>query len=451
MENRLSGEQGSLNEPDVSTRPEVVQILQDLLGNQDCAVFYLWGSRGIGKTHEANELSDEVCRHQYRVVQTNGGQVQGPNDLFRLVAQYFGIPSEGDLSLHQVAALFDSQSREGRLLWIIDDVDSRWSSEEWFRETILAVARRQVSILLVGAEPPAHMWPGQWYFQAQLQVVRLMPIGPMQSEQLLRQRGVTDAATIRIALRICQGVPQMLATIADGLAVAEELSLPPEIAVGRRELEVATFMIEQLCHPGSKRVAWRAGQGEGGLDLLVAAASLIPSVNQELITRMIGSELVRTYWDRFTQLPFVLGYRGGYCAISPALRQYVSEVVQKTRPWIWEQWANVATQFALHQFNTGRSDFNQTWRLVGGLTRNRIATTPFFADPSDHGWAFNWEPSAPEGVARICETERILAEVPYSLDDQGCLHLDRARSSGRYSLASGPTESTGGLAPTFAL
>ena len=42
MENRLSGEQGSLNEPDVSTRPEVVQILQDLLGNQDCAVFYLW-------------------------------------------------------------------------------------------------------------------------------------------------------------------------------------------------------------------------------------------------------------------------------------------------------------------------------------------------------------------------------------------------------------------------
>lgn len=429
-------------QPDsTSARPEELMMLQHILEAPNFLVFYLWGPRGTGKTYAAQELCDRVRGYDYRVVHTTGQQIHQPEDIFCSVADELGKMTDRPKSFYQFLTLFDSEAQNRPLLWVLDDLDPRWSAEEWFRTIVLAVARRHVPILLLGTDPPAHMWPGQQYFQAQLRPVWLTELTMDGSERMLRQNGVTDPLTLQIALQICQGIPSMLMAIADALSLFQHMSPPPDLPVGERELELASFMVEHLCHPGSRRLRWRAGQGRVGSDSsdsLLAAASLIPSFNQELITHMVGRELVRTHWDRFTQLPFILHYRGGYYAISPMLRLYINETVQRARPSAWERWANTATQFYLQQLHAGRLDKAQTWGLLGGLARTRVATTPFLREPSHCQWEFAWEPptrSNPHGRAVIGNAQGVEAQAYCRLDSNGTLHIETVPQPGQSMIA----------------
>ncbi len=408
-------------------RPEAVPILDEILDDSVWNIFYLWGASGMGKSHTARALGEVLRRRSHRILHTSGHQLKDEEDLLRAMVHTLDMSIERPISVTLCLKMLETLRRDGPLLWVFDDLDARWSGQRWFTSMILETARRTIPILLIGAEAPARMWPGEAYFQGRLHTVRMNPLDATHSKSLLIQRNITDPDTIQLALGIAQGIPQTLVAIADGMSLAMEKCPRADVPLAEQNLELPTYIIEQLCHPGSRRLAWRAGQGESGSDTLLAAASLVPKFTLDLMISMVGPELVRKYWVAFTRLAWVQTYREGYYALSPVLRLHINNTVQKVRPWSWEQWANAAVHFYLQQLHSGRLDITQVWGLIGGLARNRLATTPFFSDASDDHWDFTWEERPASSNRRIHAVVRrdqqIFAEARGCIDGHGVLHL----------------------------
>lgn len=238
--------------------------------------------------------------------------------------------------------------------------------------------------MLTGRTAPTQLLPGASYLQSRLTTIPLRDWDRLQADTFLQSRGVSDPGTRVLAVSLAQGRPRLLAAIADGIAALNLTTVPAIPGISDPSaVDFAGFLIEQICHPGSRRLRWRAGQPADPLDTLIAAAALTPMFNREWLARVVGRALLDTMWDTFVTLPFVIPYRGGYYGLFPSLRRHVARTVQTVRPWTWEHWIREAAQYTLRRIHADGVAKPDAWPLIVPFVRPRLGLMPFDCwDPS---------------------------------------------------------------------
>lgn len=236
-------------------------------------------------------------------------------------------------------------------------------------------------VVFAGRTSPLQLWPAQSYIRGRIQLVELGDLDPTAAETLLVSRGLTDPAVVNRAIEISQGRPHLLSAISDGLSLLEETAIPgSQWALMANPVDTAGYLIEQICHPGSRRLGWRAGHPADRMDTIIAAASVTPMFNREWLVRVVGSTLVNELWDQFIALPFLHTYRGGYYGLFPRLRDEVSQTVQRVRPWMWEHWTRAAVAHYLGRVKSGSAPIKNAWGLLARFVRPYFGETIFNGD-----------------------------------------------------------------------
>lgn len=339
---------------------------------------YIWGAAGTGKSYLMRHLRDWCLANNTSVLWTSANEA-GPTEeawAARLSA-FVGSPGGEPSSLDAATRALEDHCHGRHFTWIIDDIDTLNTTRNAIMQTAIRIIRHGGRVILAGRTSPLQLWPGQTYVRSFIDAIELPDLASMDAEAILKSRGLSDPTVIQQAIAVAHGRPQILSAIADGLAVLNETAVPSaQWAFMANPVDLSGYLIEQICHPGSRRLMWRAGNPQDGLDTLVAAASLTPMFNREWLLRVAGRALVSELWETFTALPLLHTYRGGYYGIFPRLRQQVVHTVKKVRPWMWEHWMRAATTYYMSQLRAGSIPKEHAWSLLAPYIRPHLGETP---------------------------------------------------------------------------
>lgn len=387
------------------------------------AITYVWGAPGIGKTFLVRHLADRLQAQNRRVLWSSGREVGlSESDFCEHVARVVES-SSNDSRLETLSHILLRYSQTTPFCWIVDDFDQICVDRNRLVHMALELGRQGNSVVLVGRSSPYQLWTGQAYIRSQLHLIELTDWSPDVSREFLMTRGITEKHVMQRVLDIARGRPQLLSTLADGLSMLQDTDAPTaQWAFMAHSVDMAGYFIEQLCHPGSRRLMWRAGQPTDAIDTLVAAASLVPMFNREWMSRVVGRPLVHELWDTFVNLPILDTYRGGYYGLFPKLRGEVARVVQKVRPWIWEHWTRQATRYYLARIKAGSIPKQNAWELLSPFIRPRIGRTVFDCD--DPLLEVHWAPEAVGRTIRLVNSRReVIASAAILPDKVGTLSV----------------------------
>lgn len=347
---------------------DVVQFVIDVLNKPVPGVGYLWGKAGMGKTFLLQYLGDQHRTKGQRVIWTRGPDLYEPS-LWK--------PDWRDepWSFPQMRRALLKKAKAEPFVWIIDGIDRMPDAVGDVSELALDLGRLGGRVLMTGRTPPSQLWPAGSYMGTQLATFEMPPWDHRQAEHFLRQRGMTDAAMIRQAMALGNGCPQILATLADSLTLVQEAGAEDATFLTDPS-RCRLFFLEQLCHPGSRRVRWRAGQASEGLDTLIAAAALVPRFTRAWMQHVVGLELTAQHWEAFVDLPILHAFYGGYYGLSVTSREVIGSAAQTLRPWMWEQWTRRSTAYTLVQVHAGELLITEAWRQLLPCIRPCLGEAP---------------------------------------------------------------------------
>lgn len=375
-----------------------IEVPEDLVGRDDPwnllsswpkhhtpAILYLWGPAGIGKTF--------LMRHVFQYVSERGdpvlwsaGDEAGQSELAwtQHVGRLLELGLDENPSMNALVGLLTAQCAAAPLLWIVDDFDQVKINREWLMSTFLELVGHGAMVVLVGRTSPLQLWPAQSYTRGCIQVIELGDLDSDAARSLLVSRGLTDPTVLTRTIEMSHGRPQLLSAISDGLSLLEETALPTsQWAFMANPVDTAGYLIEQICHPGSRRLMWRAGHPTDRIDTIIAAASVTPMFNRDWLARVAGRTLVNDLWDEFIALPFVHPYRGGYYDLFPRLREEIAETVQKVRPWMWEHWTRTAAEHYLGRVQAGVTPRQHAWGPLSRFVRPHLGEAVFNVDDGE--------------------------------------------------------------------
>ncbi len=389
-------------------------------------VAYVWGAPGTGKTHLVQNFSDYLQENSHSVLWSSVRYVGlSKQDWERHLSRF--AEGHGDLSGEMLIQAMISRCQRQPFCWIVDAFDSLGSYRESIIQLAMELRRHGGYVILTGRTSPFRLWSAQSYIRSHIHVIELTNWEPEFARTILANRGVTDATIVETAIRLSQGRPQLLTAIADGLSVLQDSTVPAEtLSFMTNPVDLSGYLIEQICHPGSQRMTWRAGQSSDSVDTLIAAAALVPMFNREWMTRVVGRTVVNHFWDEFVTLPFLESYRGGYYRLFVHLRPQIAAVVQKNRPWTWEQWTKKAAGYYLSRLQSGTTDWQQAWKLLSGFIRPRLGS--FMFDTNQPAFSVVWSNATTPVSTRLdlhlTDSEgRIVAESTGVVGDSGALHI----------------------------
>lgn len=366
-------------------------------------VVYVWGSAGSGKTHLVQRFFDELQGQEFQGIWSPARLVAKNEGQFLLhLSSFLNISGDLNISREKIAHELIQHGTACPLLWVIDDYDCINVERDWLWTLWQQLIALGACIVLSGRESPLRLWPGDQYAQSQVQSVALSDFTPEISSGLLAMLGINEPSVIEHAIMISRGRPKLLCAIADGIKLAETSGAPADDnGFQFPDLDLSGFLIEQICHPGSKRLSWRAGQGDDEVDTLIAASSLVSICNRDLMAHVVGFDIVHEGWDQFVSLPVIDSYRGGYYGLSKELRNQVAATARRARPWAWEQWTRNASQHYLKQARSGKIRIERIWPLVRGFIR------PYLNEPlleltswENRSWTVIWRSSEPDHNAQ---------------------------------------------------
>ncbi len=368
---------------DLMGRDDIWNSLCDWAKSHNPSCQYLWGSAGTGKTflmrHVFHQLSKRAAESVFWT--SAGNQAQSSSAWIQHVSRLMGLSTEPITSIDNLTDLLIARCSLDPFMWIIDDFDQMKSNRDWAAATALELSARGASVILAGRTSPLQLWPTHSYMRGQIQIIEIDDLDHGAAEALLASRGLTDPLVVNRAIEISHGRPQLLSAIADGLSLLEETAVPADQwAFMTNPVDTAGYLIEQICHPGSRRLIWRAGHPTDRIDTMIAAASLTPMFNRDWLARVVGRTLVNELWEEFVALPFLHPYRGGYYGVFPRLREEIAQTVLKVRPWMWENWTRSAVSHYLARVQAGSTPREHAWELLSRFVRPHLGESIFSVD-----------------------------------------------------------------------
>ncbi|RJQ79073.1 ATP-binding protein [Pseudonocardiaceae bacterium YIM PH 21723] len=174
------------------------------------AVLFVHGQPGIGKTALLRHLSWLAGQAGDTVVWLDGDELgPEPLDATRDLGAALGLRPDAD----PLAEL----SRRSGVVLLLDNADLRLlgpAADDWLRDALLPALPSDVVVVLAGREPPALRWRTDPGWRGVLRTIRLGPLDEPDGRELLRLRGMPDAAH-PAALAMADGLPLTLTLAAD--------------------------------------------------------------------------------------------------------------------------------------------------------------------------------------------------------------------------------------------
>lgn len=363
-------------------RRDAWAVLYEAVSSHRPRLTYVWGPPGSGKTFLTQHFTDYWQANGHDVVWSSFRPVPEPNALWvqDLALQFDLVPAETTRDTIRDAMV--QRCRTEPFVWVVDDFDSSGVDREWVVQVALTLTLYGGDTVLTGRTPPFQLWP-QADVHNWLQFLELTDWDAEMTQRILRVRGITDPSVLQHAIGLTHGRPQLVSTIVDGMLWLEENQVPAsQRAFMTDTMDLSGFLIEQICHPGSRRLMWNAGRFGDDLDTMIAAASVVPVFSREWMIHMVGRAVVTRGWERFIALPLLNSYLGGYYGLFPELRHEIVSTVHKMRPWMWEHWVRQAVDYYFAQIFTGRLAQQYAWGSLFELIRTDLGRAVFARDPN---------------------------------------------------------------------
>jgi hypothetical protein len=345
------------------------------------AAAYVEGPPGVGKSVVITHFAEDVRDRVGRIIRTVARRVPAsPDAILGHLTQAVG---REEISEDGLAAL-NRAGRTSGVVWIVEGYDAWRPVDPWFRAEMLGRLGPGVFLILESREPVQRLWAGDLAAQARVRRVPIEPWDDRTVEAYLGTRGV-DPEWIPVARDIVSGSPALAVRIAD--AIAADRALIPQTSASR----TGSFLLERALHPGSRRMAWRAGFADSSLDTLVAAATLLPVFTRHVLRMLVRHDVVETHWTTLTELPLTVTYGPGVYGFRPSFRRAVIPLVEEARPWAARQWrwhalewairgeeavgaSVVAERIAAEGLARCMADPNAPTPVLGGITWSRSST-----------------------------------------------------------------------------
>lgn len=332
-------------------------LLESLrLSAQSPVAVYVHGPREIGKSALLRAFLRDSGRST--VVLRGDEAAEGAQAILGLLADRLtlalGTPTRPNLSAVRGALL--QASRHGGLVLAVDGYDELGAAERWLREEILYHTGAGVLVVLCGRTPPAQIWPGERVWRAFVRPLPLPELPQEEAEELLSRQGVQQARLRLAAWEVVGGWPRSLLEAADALQISPFCA--PSDVPGR--------ILEQILHPGSRRLQWRAAGTPG--DELVAAAALMPAIRRDALRGLVGGSRLEQGWEQLMRIAFPGA--DGY-AIPDQLRSAITAHVLRIRPWQAQQWRKAALAAATARLRQRRGVVfgASEWHEIAALAR----------------------------------------------------------------------------------
>ncbi len=322
----------------VGRKRERAQLDAALSGVQNAPSRHVWlqGAEGVGKSALLRVLVHQARYRSLPVLHIEGAA--RPNRV-ALALQELAYDLRHSLGVPVLAtppSLASGIQMAGwpwnrPLLVAVDDADQLMDAEA----AVLANVLRPLDVGVCAVWAARQQRPGLWREALPAGVAAerrtLSGLEPCHAQRLVERDGVRlDAAVVHAA---SAGNPRMLARAASRL---EEPDAPR--AAWDREAAVVSLLVEQWLHPGSRRLAWRAGVGQAGtMDTVVAAAAVLGPCDRHSLSQILGGAQVRAHWSRLERLPFVVRGAGGH-HLDLAVAEHLGGEVRRWRPWAVRHW-----------------------------------------------------------------------------------------------------------------
>lgn len=241
-------------------RKDAWVALYEAITSRSLRVMYVWGPPGSGKTFLVQHFSDYWKAHGHTIVWSSFRHVPQSDSLWwqSLALQFDIVPATTTMQI--IGDAMVERCRTEPFIWVVDDCDGSYVDREWVVQMALNLTLYGGNTVLTGRTSPFQLWPDS-QFQSRLQFLELTDWDSELTQRILRVRGITDPSVLHHAIGLTHGRPKLVSAIVDGMLWLEENQVPvKQRAFLADAMDLSGFLIEQMCHPGSRRLMWNAGR-----------------------------------------------------------------------------------------------------------------------------------------------------------------------------------------------
>jgi hypothetical protein len=238
------------------------------------------GPGGIGKTTLLERFAVEAVAAGRRVVRIDARHVGASVDAFvRALGQALGNPHDP----------VDTLAHIERLALLIDTCEAIAPLEPWLRASFLPALPHSGLVVLAGRDPPSARWRADPGWSVMSTVMELHDLDLVESEELLRRRGVPEAAASTLA-RASYGHPLALALAAEVARTRPGPSASPALPddVLRSLLHLFVQDVPSARHRDALRVC-----------------AIARATDESLLRHALDDEDVAALFEWLRELPFV--------------------------------------------------------------------------------------------------------------------------------------------------